>query len=189
MRYKIYTKEQIVKAGYNIVAREGFDKFTARNVAQELGISTQPIYLQFKNMKDLKTQVLDKVWNDIERINLTKPITGDIIVDSPVHFIELALKKPTLYKACWVDNNGGGEYLFAKSEAYYREQVFKDDRFKHLSDEEFRNYHLETLIAVSGIISLQNAGIIHLTHEDFVNMCKKMIDDIAKGQKLDLIQK
>ena len=38
MRYKIYTKEQIVKAGYNIVAREGFDKFTARNVAQELGI-------------------------------------------------------------------------------------------------------------------------------------------------------
>ncbi|WP_240184985.1 hypothetical protein [Enterococcus cecorum] len=47
---------------------------------------------------------------------------------------------------------------------------------------------METLIAVSGIISLQNAGIIHLTHDDFVNMCKKMIDDIAKGQKLDLIR-
>ena len=34
MRYKIYTKEQIIKAGYNIVAREGFDKFTARNDAR-----------------------------------------------------------------------------------------------------------------------------------------------------------
>ena len=54
MRRKVYTKDQILKAAYDVVAKEGFKGFTARNIAKKMGISTQPIYLEFKNMEDLK---------------------------------------------------------------------------------------------------------------------------------------
>ncbi len=43
MRRKVYTKDQILKAAYDVVAKEGFKGFTARNIAKKMGISTQPI--------------------------------------------------------------------------------------------------------------------------------------------------
>lgn len=78
--------------------------------------------------------------------------------------------------------------MFSKSEEYYSEQFFKDDHFKHLIDEEFRNYPPEILIAINGIISLQNARIIHLTQEGFVNMTQKMFEDVSKEPKLDIVR-
>ena len=43
MRRKVYTKDQILKAAHEVVLESGFEKFTARNVAKKMGISTQPI--------------------------------------------------------------------------------------------------------------------------------------------------
>ena len=54
MRRKVYTREHILKAAYELINREGFGNFTARNIAKHMGISTQPIYLEFENMQDLK---------------------------------------------------------------------------------------------------------------------------------------
>ena len=55
MRRKVYTREHILKAAYELINKEGFGNFTARNIAKQMGISTQPIYLEFENMQDLKT--------------------------------------------------------------------------------------------------------------------------------------
>ncbi len=64
MRRKVYTKDQILKAAYDVVAKEGFKGFTARNIAKKMGISTQPIYLEFKNMEDLKNTLLIQSLNN-----------------------------------------------------------------------------------------------------------------------------
>lgn len=53
-RKKTITRDQILKAAYEVVATEGFTRFTARNIAAKMKCSTQPIYLEFKNMDDLK---------------------------------------------------------------------------------------------------------------------------------------
>lgn len=37
MRRKVYTKDQILKAAYDVVAKEGFKGFTARNIAKRWG--------------------------------------------------------------------------------------------------------------------------------------------------------
>ena len=67
MRRKVYTKDQILKAAHEVVLESGFEKFTARNVAKKMGISTQPIYLEFKNMEDLKRTLLQKIQTDLTR--------------------------------------------------------------------------------------------------------------------------
>ena len=56
-RKKTITREQILAAAYEVVATEGFSRFTARNIASKMKCSTQPIYLEFKNMDDLKTEL------------------------------------------------------------------------------------------------------------------------------------
>ncbi len=57
-RRKTIMKEHILKAAENLLKREGIDSLTARNVANELDCSTQPIYNEFKNMEQLKQEVI-----------------------------------------------------------------------------------------------------------------------------------
>ena len=50
-------------SAYEVVATEGFSKFTARNIANKMKCSTQPIYLEFKNMDDLRDALFQKFIN------------------------------------------------------------------------------------------------------------------------------
>ena len=62
-RKKTITRDQILKAAYEVVATEGFTRFTARNIAAKMKCSTQPIYLEFKNMDDLKSALINQIYD------------------------------------------------------------------------------------------------------------------------------
>lgn len=47
-RKKTITKDQILAAAFEVATTEGFSKFTARNIANKMNCSTQPIYLSSK---------------------------------------------------------------------------------------------------------------------------------------------
>ena len=58
VRTKVYTKEKILNVAEKILVDKGFSNLTARNIADTMGISTQPIYLEFVNMDDLKRTLI-----------------------------------------------------------------------------------------------------------------------------------
>ena len=183
MRRKVYTKDQILKAAHEVVLESGFEKFTARNVAKKMGISTQPIYLEFKNMEDLKRTLLQKIETDLTRKFMSQPITGDLIVDAPVHYVEFALKKPKLFKALFVDPKGGGPIMYEYSVEYYKELSKQSRRFSKLPKEDFELLHLEAWIVVNGLITMLLAGIITLTREELIELVQQLIEDISEGKK------
>lgn len=55
-----FSREDIVTAAFMVVRQKGIESLTARNVAQELGSSTAPVYSNFKNMDDLAEAAFDK---------------------------------------------------------------------------------------------------------------------------------
>lgn len=183
MRRKVYTKDQILKAAHEVVLESGFEKFTARNVAKKMGISTQPIYLEFKNMEDLKRTLLQKIETDLTRKFMSQPITGDLIVDAPVHYVEFALKKPKLFKALFVDPKGGGPIMYEYSVEFYKELSKQSRRFGKLPKEDFELLHLEAWIVVNGLITMLLAGIITLTREELIELVQQLIEDISEGKK------
>lgn len=183
MRRKVYTKDQILKAAHEVVLESGFEKFTARNVAKKMGISTQPIYLEFKNMEDLKRTLLQKIETDLTRKFMSQPITGDLIVDAPVHYVEFALKKPKLFKALFVDPKGGGPIMYEYSVEFYKELSKQSHRFSKLPKEDFELLHLEAWIVVNGLITMLLAGIITLTREELIELVQQLIEDISEGKK------
>lgn len=183
MRRKVYTKDQILKAAHEVVLESGFEKFTARNVAKKMGISTQPIYLEFKNMEDLKRTLLQKIQTDLTRKFMSQPITGDLIVDAPVHYVEFALKKPKLFKALFVDPKGGGPIMYEYSVEFYKELSKQSRRFGKLPKEDYELLHLETWVVVNGLITMLLAGIITLTREELIELVQQLIEDISEGKK------
>ena len=183
MRRKVYTKDQILKAAHEVVLESGFEKFTARNVAKKMGISTQPIYLEFKNMEDLKRTLLQKIETDLTRKFMSQPITGDLIVDAPIHYVEFALKKPKLFKALFVDPKGGGPIMYEYSVEFYKELSKQSRRCGKLPKEDFELLHLEAWIVVNGLITMLLAGIITLTREELIELVQQLIEDISEGKK------
>lgn len=57
---KQITKQQIIDKAFEIVCNEGYEALTARRLAKELNISTQPIYQAFSDMKELKMELITK---------------------------------------------------------------------------------------------------------------------------------
>ncbi len=65
---KKITKDMIVDAALEIFRAEGFDAVTSRHVAFKLGCSTQPIYFEYKNMDELKNDIVKKVVGQLNEI-------------------------------------------------------------------------------------------------------------------------
>ena len=176
MRRKVYTKDQILKAAYDVVAKEGFKGFTARNIAKKMGISTQPIYLEFKNMEELKEDVFP-----IER-------TGDKIIDLGLNYIYFAKKHHSLYMALYIDEHGDGKKMHDFSYNYFREIVKEDERYNQLSDEYVDALHTGTWVAVTGLASLMSSNIMHPTEEQIIALIKRTIDSILALDNPEIIR-
>lgn len=54
---KKITRTAIVKTALDILRRDGYECVNARNIAQSLRCSTQPIYSEFQNMEGLKAEL------------------------------------------------------------------------------------------------------------------------------------
>lgn len=52
-------KEYIIKASFKILKEQEIEKVTARDIAKKLNSSVQPMFYQFKNIEDLKKELLN----------------------------------------------------------------------------------------------------------------------------------
>ena len=57
---KKISKEAIIEAAVDVLRENGYASVNARSVAKKLGCSTQPIYLSFQNMEELKNALTER---------------------------------------------------------------------------------------------------------------------------------
>lgn len=98
-----FDREVIVEAAFDIAKEEGFAGITARRVANHLGCSVAPIYLNFETIDDLIKAVVERVFTLIDE--LLKKQKGPKIFENigkaslvfareyPVLFRELVIQK------------------------------------------------------------------------------------------------
>ena len=54
-----YTREEMVEAAVRVVRENGIDALTAKALAEELGVSTQPVFTCFHTIEEAKREVRD----------------------------------------------------------------------------------------------------------------------------------
>ena len=86
-RKKTITKEKILSAAYEVATTEVFSRFTARNIANKMNCSTQPIYLEFKNMDDLKRALFVQIYDYLKYEVFPVVHTGNTIIDLAYNYI------------------------------------------------------------------------------------------------------
>lgn len=177
-RKKTITREQILDAAYAVVSTEGFSRFTARNIAAKMNCSTQPIYLEFQNMEDLKHALIKKVHDYLAVEVFPVEHTGEKIIDLALNYIGFATKERRLYRAMYLEEYGGGQEMQEFSYNYYKQLVKEDPKYKDLDEETIDSLHMGNWIIATGIAALMSSGIINPSQEQIIRLLQESIDSI-----------
>ena len=174
-----------MKAAYDVVAKDGFSKFTARNIAAKMNCSTQPIYLEFKNMEDLKQELIKSVLEGLSKNELSKEQTGDDLVDLGLNYVEFANKEKNLYKSLFMENDFDGQKVHELSYEYFKKDIVQGEKYEGLSEEKIHSIYKGFWIIVSGLAALSSSNIISFSKEDTADFLKKAVD-IIMNQKEEI---
>lgn len=110
-----FSREELVEAAFVIAKTEGVDQITVRKVADQIGSSVAPIYVNFSTIDELKEAVLEKIQiiaNEMLQTSFSSDSFLNIGIASlkfareyPVLFNDLILNQTNLKKA--QPHNGG----------------------------------------------------------------------------------
>jgi AcrR family transcriptional regulator len=92
-----FTKEEIISAAYDLVRRDGIEKCTARNIAQELDCSTQPIYREFANISELEEEVIERAKAKAMDVMLGYEAKEGNFLSIGMGYLDFARKEPHLF--------------------------------------------------------------------------------------------
>lgn len=98
------TKEIIIEAAFGIVQRGGQKMLSARNIAKQIGCSTQPIYWTYQNMEMLKQDVIVKMEQHLtHQMSLFKRYEHPHL-NMCMSYLFLANKEPMFFREFYIDN-------------------------------------------------------------------------------------
>ncbi|RUL52159.1 MULTISPECIES: TetR/AcrR family transcriptional regulator [Lysinibacillus] len=99
-----FSKEAIIDAAFDIAKLEGIDSITVRKVAEKLGSSTAPIYVNFTEIEELKQAVLVRIHNIAQQMLKTQ-YSSDPFLNIGIASIKFAREYSVLFKDLIMNSN------------------------------------------------------------------------------------
>jgi len=166
-------QEVIIEAAFELVRKEGFEVLSARNIAKQIGCSTQPIYWCYKNMDEIKAEVCRKALPYLQNLMLGYVKTGDAFLDLGLGYVRIAYAEPALFKAFYMDNIMKVKLtdIFPESERVV-EVMKSSDECRHLSEQEVKNGIAKAWMLAHGIASLVAVGMFVYDEEKIIEILK-----------------
>jgi len=144
-----FSKEQIIEIAFDIGKKEGIESITVRKVAEILGSSVAPIYVNFKDCNELLQAVINKT-RDIA-INMTKEKYTDIhFLNIGIGTLRFAREYRVLFKDMVLKNiNYVGDDMNSRTQLI--QQMKQDKTLKDFTDEELLLILLKMSIFTHGL--------------------------------------
>ncbi|MCE7791869.1 TetR family transcriptional regulator [Salipaludibacillus sp. CUR1] len=182
---KKFSREQIIDAAFDIAQKEGTDNLTIRKVADRLGSSIAPIYVNFNDADELKEALIQKV-TDVSRQMILDQQSGDPFRDIGVASIQFAGQYPVLFRDILLnprdelknyDENMGGELLG---------QMKQSPDLEGFTDEELSRILTKMRVFQTGLSVMAANRLLgeDVSEERMVDMLDSAAEDIIAGARL-----
>ncbi|MDR2465008.1 MAG: TetR/AcrR family transcriptional regulator [Streptococcaceae bacterium] len=158
-RKKTIQREQIIDVSMQIILNHGLKSLTARRIALEMKCSTQPIYLEFKNMDELKETIFSDVFKKLEEEIYPQYKHDDPIVNLGLNYIEFAANEKRLFGSLFVEKQNN-DRLLKFSDQYFRKILKTSVKYKDLPDETVRSLLYGTWIIATGIAIMSSTEVL-----------------------------
>ena len=111
--HKVVSQDEIIKAAMDILRQSGSGGITARNIAQKLGCSTQPLYRIFGEMSALEL-TLEKAVQDIQASEVKKYMQQSKYPPYMAYglgLVTFARKEKRLFRYLYMSDRNGQEQV------------------------------------------------------------------------------
>ena len=101
-----FTREEMIAAAVRVVREKGIDALTAKALAAELGVSTQPVFTCFHTIDEAKREVYaaaEKMYDSYVQEGLSESIP---FFGFGMQYIRFAKEAPELYRLLFLTSNG-----------------------------------------------------------------------------------
>lgn len=173
---KKFSRQDIIDAAFEIARDEGLDGITIRKVAQRLGSSIAPIYVNFSEVEELTEAVVQKAL-DVSRQLIMERQTELRFRDIGMASLQFAKEYSLLYRDLVMKNNSHMKY----NDVAVREVVElmkTDPDLGGFSTEELKGILLKMQIFQTGLSVMVANGLLPADFDDDRTM--EMLDSAAE---------
>lgn len=164
---KKVSREAIIDAAVDVLRNGGFSAINARSVAKELGCSTQPIYLSFRNMDELKAALTQRaIAQHTQRVrdSLRAHEGSDSRYSSyGMGFVQFAAQEKQLFRWLYLEDNQLGAY---QDDILLPEVIGVIMEEFDYSEETARKFHRDMVYYSYGLAILANTDHLNLTETE-----------------------
>lgn len=100
-----FTREEMVEAALELVARRGAEALTARELGAALGSSARPIFTVFRGMDELQQAVREAAMRRFEQF-VRQPVANmPVFKQVGLQMVRFAMQEPKLYQLLFMQEN------------------------------------------------------------------------------------
>ena len=176
-------KEDILDSAYDIVKLKGIQFVNARAIAKKLNSSVQPIFSKFKNMEELKKELIEKALQTYREY-----INSNLNCKYPYgqmakNYIRFAKEETNLFNMLFANQTNLTLDSFACSDCSF-EKILKcaKDSTK-LSGTYVVDFHLKMWIFVHGIATLVANNTCKFTDEQINELLSSQYKALIQSEK------
>ena len=149
---KQVTKDRILNAALKLLREQGYEAVNIKQLAKELGCSTQPVYLSFSGMEELRGELTPLAVAEFERYMKAGSEDGVVCLYG-MRYISFAKEEPRLFRFLFMRPNAFSEIRQALLAMIQRsiEKLMAAYRIGH---EEADTLHDQLWVHAHGIASM-----------------------------------
>lgn len=161
-----YSREDVLKAAFSIIEKEGLKNLTARSVAQSLGSSTAPVYKHFENMDSLSLAIVKKIQKMMLEYTSRK-YTDKPFLNMGTGVALFACEHKGLYRALLLESDSYQD-IVNEFLNILESEMRHDQRFVDLSKEEIHVLLYKMWTYTHGLASLICVGLIKSCSQQYI---------------------
>ena len=173
-----FSKDQIIDAAFEIARTEGMDAITIRKVAEKLGSSIAPIYVNFKEVEELIQEVVKKTFA-ISKQLLLEQQSGNPFQDIGIASIRFAKEYSVLYRDLVMRKN---DYMNDQEQdmGMLVNLMKQDVHLQSFADEELMEILLKMKIFQTGLSVMVANGLLpdDFAEEQMIQILNSTATDI-----------
>jgi len=179
-----FTREQIIDAAFEIAQTEGMESITMRKIAEKMGGSVAPIYVNFKNVDELHEALMERIIS-ISRRLLTEENTGNPFRDMGNASLRFAMEYSIIFRDLVIKS---GKYMQGYDEKIAPaliEEMQKDPELEGFTVEELKTILLKMRIFQLGLSLMAANSLLpkEYKRQDLLDILSSAADDVIMSAK------
>lgn len=174
-----FTKEQIIDAAFEIAKAEGIDNITMRKIAEKMGSSVAPIYVNFNNVNELIEALIERIISISQQL-FREESTGNPFYDIGNASLRFAMEYSVLFRDLVLKNNSYMKDYDEKMIPVLIEEMKKDPELEGFAEDELKTILLKMKIFQLGLSVMVANGLLPKEYErqDLMDILSSAANDV-----------